>query len=154
MMQYKSLEKEESGNVETDRTGLSREDVFQLAKKWYGTEPEYPWNDRNAVLRHQDNKKWYGVILEVGREKLGIPGSGKVDVLNVKCDPILIGSLLSQKGFYPAYHMNKEKWVSILLNTPGMEDNVKSLLDMSYGLTAAKKPVRVLAEKPQWRGKI
>ena len=43
-MQYKSLEKEESGNVETDRTGLSREDVFQLAKKWYGTEPEYPYN--------------------------------------------------------------------------------------------------------------
>ena len=58
MMQYKSLEKEESGNAEMNRTGLSREDVFQLAKKWYGTEPEYPWNDRNAVLRHQDNKKW------------------------------------------------------------------------------------------------
>lgn len=154
MMQYKSLEKEESGNVETDRTGLSREDVFQLAKKWYGTEPEYPWNDRNAVLRHQDNKKWYGVILEVGREKLGIPGSGKVDVLNVKCDPILIGSLLSQKGFYPAYHMNKEKWVSILLNMPGVEENVKNLLDMSYGLTAAKKPVRASEKKPQWRGKI
>ena len=39
----------------------------------YGTEPEYPWHDWNAVLRHNDNNKWYGVVLEVSADKLGLP---------------------------------------------------------------------------------
>ena len=71
-------------------------------------EPDYPWNDWNAVLRHTDNNKWYGVIIEVDRSKLGMDGTGVVDVLNVKCDPTIIGMLRMQPGFYPAYHMNKE----------------------------------------------
>lgn len=124
---------------EGEKKGFGREDVFSLAKRKYGTEPEYPWKDRNAVLRHKENKKWYGLIIRVSKEKLGIEGNGEVDVLNVKSDPILIGSLLSQKGFYPAYHMNKEKWISILLETPGMEEMTEGLLDMSYGLTQEKQ---------------
>lgn len=122
-----------------EKRGMDREAVFQLAKRKYGTEPEYPWKDRNAVLRHGENQKWYGVVLEVGREKLGIQGDGKVDVLNVKCDPMLIGSLRIKKGFYPAYHMNKEKWISILLEEPETQEMIARLLDLSYGLTQVKK---------------
>ena len=44
--------------------------------------------------------------------KIGLTGEGEVDILNVKCDPILSGSLRMQPGFFPAYHMNKEKWIS------------------------------------------
>ena len=65
-------------------------------------------NDWNVVLRHTDNQKWYGLIIEVGRNKLGLPGDGEVDILNVKSDPMLIGSYRTQEGFFPAYHMNKE----------------------------------------------
>ena len=122
-----------------EKRGMDREAVFQLAKRKYGTEPEYPWKDRNAVLRHRENQKWYGVVLEVGREKLGIQGDGKVDVLNVKCDPMLIGSLRTKKGFYPAYHMNKEKWISILLEEPETQEMIAHLLDLSYGLIQVKK---------------
>ena len=37
----------------------------------YGTEPEYPWHDWNAVLRHNDNNKWYSKKI---REMLLQPG--------------------------------------------------------------------------------
>ena len=37
----------------------------------YGAEPEYPWNDWKAVLRRNDNNKWYGVVLKVSADKLG-----------------------------------------------------------------------------------
>lgn len=60
------------------------------------------------MLRHNDNNKWYGVVLEVFADKLGLPEAGIVDVLNVKSDPLLIGSLRGQDGYFPAYHMNKE----------------------------------------------
>ena len=44
---------------------MTRQELFTWIRQQYGTEPEYPWHDRNAVLRHKDNNKWYGVVLEV-----------------------------------------------------------------------------------------
>lgn len=114
---------------------MERQDVFQFVKQNYGTEPDYPWADWNAVLRHRENRKWYGVILEVGRQKLGLSGSGQVDVLNVKCDPRLVGTLRCQEGFHEAYHMNKEKWISIRLDGSVPESQIKTLLALSYDLT-------------------
>lgn len=51
--------------------------------------------------------------MTVGRDKLGLPGDSMVDVVTVKCDPMLGGSLRMQKGFHPAYEMNKDKWLTI-----------------------------------------
>ena len=113
-------------------------------RQQYGTEPEYPWHDWNAVLRHNDNNKWYGVVLEVSADKLGLPEAGIIDVLNVKSDPLLIGSLRGQDGYFPAYHMNKEKWLSIQLGKPELDDAIKDLLSLSYELTAPKKRNRKL----------
>lgn len=118
---------------------MNRQEVFDWCRQRYGTEPDYPWNDWNAVLRHTDNNKWYGVIIEVDRSKLGMDGTGVVDVLNVKCDPTIIGMLRMQPGFYPAYHMNKEKWVSILLCGPAADDEIKELIEFSYQLTSSRK---------------
>ena len=80
-------------------------------------------------------KKWYAVILEVSVQKLGLAGNQIIDILNVKSDPLLIGSLRSKQGYFPAYHMNKEKWVSIALDGSVPDDEIKNLLDMSYKLT-------------------
>ena len=119
--------------------GVTRQELFTWIHQQYGTEPEYPWHDRNAVLRHNDNNKWYGVVLEVSADKLGLPEAGIVDVLNVKSDPLLIGSLRGQDGYFPAYHMNKEKWLSIQLGKSELDDAIKDLLSLSYELTAPKK---------------
>ena len=91
------------------------------------------------MLRRKDNDKWYGVVLEVSGEKLGFTGDDIVDVLNVKSDPMLIGSLRGQDGYFPAYHMNKEKWISVLLGKAELDDSIKDLLALGYALTAPKK---------------
>ncbi|MCC2127564.1 MmcQ/YjbR family DNA-binding protein [Hominiventricola filiformis] len=57
----------------------------------------------------------------------------------MKSDPLLIGSLRGQDGYFPAYHMNKEKWLSIQLGKPELDDAIKDLLSLSYELTAPKK---------------
>lgn len=49
---------------------MTRKEVFTWCKQQYGTEPEYPWNDWNVVLRHTDNQKWYGLISEIARCEL------------------------------------------------------------------------------------
>lgn len=126
---------------------MDRQTVFEWIKRKYGTDPDYPWKDSNAVLRHRENKKWFALIMEVGRDKLGLPEEGTVDVMNVKCDPMLIGSLRTQPGFLPAYHMNKDQWISILLDGTAPEEEIKSLIAMSYELTNPKKKAAKMKRK-------
>lgn len=118
---------------------MTRQEVFDYVKKKYKTEPDYPWFDDNAVLRHADNRKWYGLVMAVSRDKLGLSGDGTVEVLNVKCDPMLAGELRQKDGFHPAYHMNKDKWLTVRLDGSASDDEIRSLIDLSYELTAAKK---------------
>jgi len=120
---------------------ISRTEIFQYANKKYGTKPDYPWMKLPgyAVLRHSDNTKWYGLIANVSRKKLQLDGDEIVAILNVKCDPILIGSLRMQDGILPAYHMNRLNWISILLDGSVDIDMIYSLLDMSFELTLKSK---------------
>ena len=53
----------------------------------------------------------------------------------MKCDPILAGSLRAQEGFHPAYHMNKEKWLTIRLDGSVPDVEIEKLIDLSYELT-------------------
>lgn len=112
-----------------------RQDVLALAAEQYGIEPEYAWAayPEYAVLRHP-NGKWYGLIMDVPREKLGLAGQACVDILNVKCDPDMIGSFRQREGFLPAYHMNRTHWLTILLDGTVDKETIFSLLDMSYAL--------------------
>lgn len=118
---------------------MNRQEIFQWVKEQYGTEPDYPWQDANAVLRHKKNRKWYGLIMRVGRDKLGLSGTGETEVLNLKCDPELIGFLRTRPGFLPAYHMNKSQWISVLLDDSVSGEEIRNLIRMSYGLTEPKK---------------
>ena len=95
-----------------------RNDKLKFAMKQYETEPDYPWIGlpNYAVLRHSDNRKWYGIIMDVPGVKLGLPRQEAVDILDVKCDPILDGSLQSDKGILPAYHMHRGNWITVLLD--------------------------------------
>lgn len=116
-----------------------RVQVFRYAAEQYGTLPEYPWArlPDHAVLRRQNNRKWFALLMPVGRDKLGLPGDGMVDVLNVKCDPLLTGALRREPGILPAYHMNKDKWISVLLDGTVPQEEIFRLIDLSYQLTGA-----------------
>lgn len=110
-----------------------------IAEK-YGVTPEYPWlsSPMHGVFRHESNRKWFAIIMRVSGTKLGLESDENIDVMNVKCDNILIGSLLGQSGFFSAYHMNKSHWISIALDGSAEEETVKWLVDMSFSATAEK----------------
>lgn len=106
----------------------------------YGATPEHPWADEPgyAVFRHESNRKWFALIMTVARCRLGLPGEGDIAVVNLKGDPRLIGSVRERPGFFPAYHMNKEHWLTAALDGSAPEDEIKALLAMSYDLSAPK----------------
>ncbi|MDD4689468.1 MAG: MmcQ/YjbR family DNA-binding protein [Eubacteriales bacterium] len=117
---------------------MDKDTLFNWIRETYGVEPDYPWFDDNAVVRHRSNKKWFGLVMTIPSSKVGLPTNENIDVLNIKLEPILISSLHHQKGFYPAYHMNKTSWITIDINSVA-EYEIKMLLDMSYELTRKVK---------------
>ena len=76
--------------------------------------------------------------MRVPYQTLGQNREGIADILNIKCDPFLIGSLRGRLGFLPAYHMNKDKWLTILLDGSADSETITSLLALSYDLTKPK----------------
>lgn len=120
---------------------MDRKSIFAWVKQSYGTDPEYLWQDTpwNAVLRNHESNKWYAIVMKVEESKLGISGNQMIDILDIKCDPNLIGALRQRPGFFPGYHMNKNSWITILLDGTVPEEEIKNLLDLSYQLTQPKK---------------
>lgn len=116
---------------------ITRESIFGYVKSKYSTKPENIFSEfpRYCVLRHRHNDKWYGLIMNVPKDKLGIQESGEIDIMDVKIEPELLGSLLKKEGFHRAYHMNKENWITIDLSSNVTAKEVEEMIDNSYKLT-------------------
>ena len=119
---------------------MTRQELTEYIFDEYSTEPDYPFpmDDVTCVFRHIDNRKWFGIAMVVPYRTIGISRDENVDILNVKCDPIMMGALRGKPGFCPAYHMNKDKWITILLDGSADKTDITALLVMSYAMTAAK----------------
>ena len=122
-----------------DQTPATREAILRYARESCGTEPDCPFSGdtETLVLRHADNGKWFALLMRVKNASLGLPGEGATDVMNVKTDPALGVSLRAQRGILPAYHMNREHWVSVLLDGSVPMGLAGVLVEMSFAATIA-----------------
>ena len=111
--------------------------IFEFAEKKFGSKPEYLWKKypNDAILRNINNKKWYAVIMDVSPTKLGLHGEKHIKIINLKCNTMIIGSLRERKGFFPAYHMNKEHWISVAVDDESISDSeILDLVTFSYNV--------------------
>ena len=118
---------------------MTREELLCHTAERYSTEPEFPWGDDNCILRHESNRKWFAAVLRVPYGRLGLSGDGMADVVNTKCPPQLMGAYLRCPGILPAYHMNKEHWLSALLDGSAEDEVIRELLEISYDVTNVRK---------------
>ena len=105
----------------------------------YQDEPEFLWERTPGcgVYRNKENQKWYAIIMDVERSKLD-QGEEKVEIINVKLEEEYIQSLLQNEGYYPAYHMNKKKWISIILDDTIEDDKIVEYIKDSHAFTITK----------------
>ncbi len=122
---------------------MTKQDFFDYCLNTYGTSPDYPFGDLNgaAVFRHGEAGKWYGIVMRVSKAKLGLSSNEPCDIVNLKLPIELFGSFSKKDGVYPAYHMNKVHWISVLLSDAN-DETVKLLTDASYSATAPKIKIR------------
>ena len=119
---------------------MTKQEFFELCMGLYLTSPDYPFDDdfETAVFRHADNRKWYAIVMRVSRRKFGFDSDEVVDVVNFKLTTEMFGSFGASDGVYPAYHMNKLHWISVLL-PDAPNDVVEFLVNVSFEVTKTKK---------------
>ena len=119
---------------------MTTQEFLEHCLTTYGTTPDYPFDEdfETAVLRHADNKKWYAIAMRVSRRKFGFDGDETIDVVNLKLPTEMFGSFGAADGVYPAYHMNKLHWISVLL-PDAPDDVVQFLANVSFEATKSHK---------------
>ena len=112
--------------------------IMDQVQEKYGDQLEYLWEKSpdTAVLRHEDSQKWYAVLMRISWDRLDKGREGLVEAVNLKHD--CVADLLSQKGIYPAFHMNKRYWISLALDDSLSDNEVLDLLEISWNLTLKK----------------
>ncbi len=119
-----------------------RENIINFALSLEGAMADKPFPEDfdTTVLRHADTGKWFGIIMHISGNKVGLSPDIKVDVMNIKCKPEdTFTAREISSGILPAYHMNKKHWISILLNGTVEKELTEALLENSYELTKKKR---------------
>lgn len=111
--------------------------VIEYIKRTYDDEPEYLWKKfpNNAIFRRKDTKTWYAALLTVKEKKIGLLGEENLEILDLRIEPERLSSLLDYHNYFPAYHMNKKNWFTVLLNGTVKNEEIYSYIDNSYRLT-------------------
>ena len=118
---------------------MTKEEFLHYCTETYGTVPDLPFEDDfvTTAVRHTDTRKWYGLVMHLSRRKFGFDSDEMIDVVNMKLPVEMFGSFGKESGVYPAYHMNKLHWVSVLLSD-APDDIVRFLIGVSFESTKTK----------------
>lgn len=126
---------------------MTKQQFLEYCLNTYGTTADYPFDEdfETAVLRHADNRKWYALVMRVSRRKFSFDSDEVIDVVNLKLPTEMFGSFGAADGVYPAYHMNKLHWISVLL-PDAPDDVVQFLVNVSFEATKTTKKKRKTLE--------
>lgn len=109
---------------------------------WASEDGKAPEDEDYAVFRCP-NKKWFALIMKISFRQLGftegVAAEEKVWVVNLKADPKMIPTIINKKSIFPAYHMNKKYWITILLTAVTDFTHLCELTEESFNLVASKK---------------
>ena len=112
--------------------------IMTRVQEKYENQLEYLWEKSpdTAILRHENNQKWYAVLMKISWDKLEKGREGLVEAVNLKHDQV--SDLLVKKRIYPAFHMNKRYWISVPLDDTLSDEQVLELFERSWFLTSKK----------------
>ena len=115
-----------------------RDAVMEFALSLANAVADQPFEEdfETTVFRHGEGGKWFGLLMNLPKRRVGIESDGMVDVLNLKIDPEESYAVREMfEGIFPAYHMNKRHWISVILDGSVPMDFCEILIEKSYGLT-------------------
>lgn len=120
---------------------MTRDESISYIENEYLCTSDYPFEKYPSfmVMRCKDNEKWFAGLFDVSAKQLGLDGEYRINLINLKCNPDLIPTLVHENHIYRAYHMNKQHWISIDYERYEDTEKLYMLIDMSYQLVCKKK---------------
>lgn len=114
----------------------ARSQAIEYMRQKFGTEPEFPWEDdpKSCTFKTAVSCKWYALIMTIPCKSLGLLGEDTVDVINLKLPPEQVAALHDGRQYFPAYHMNKKYWLTVVLNANTDFETLKKLIVTSHDL--------------------
>ena len=112
--------------------------LIDFVRTTFGDELEFLWEKfpDAAVWRRKDTGKWYGALLKVSKRKLGLDSDETAEIIDLKALPEKISLLVDGKKFFPAYHMNKKHWYTVILDGSVSADDICAGIRDSYERSA------------------
>lgn len=143
-MFWRRGQKRESAREGTGKSAMTLQELHEFLVSQYGAESDHPIKEEHSitVFMRPDNKKWFAATKNIGCKSLGIDRAGRIDILNVKLDPRMVAKLRVREGFMPAWYMNQNSWVTILLDGSVTNEEIRSYLDMAYANAGDKRGKR------------
>ena len=120
-----------------DESGKISSEVIDYCNNKYGENNVNPFKKHPDILAFVNEKnKWYALLSDVEYNKLNknTDITTKVKILNVKYPADRILEIIDNKNIFPAYHMNKKHWISIVIDKNIKLETIKELIDISYSL--------------------
>ena len=120
-----------------DESGKISSEIIDYCNNKYGGNHVNPFKKHPDILAFVNEKnKWYALFSDVDYSKLikNTDITTKVKILNVKYPTDKILEIIDNKNIFPAYHMNKKHWISIVLDKNIKMETIKELIDISYSL--------------------
>ena len=112
-----------------------KDDYISWIKTQFGAEPDFPWPDTpDYCVSRCPNKKWFALIMKIKYRQLGLTGDEAVWVVNMKASQDAIPTLIDRKSIFPAWHMNKKHWITVLLTAATDFEKLCELTQKSYEL--------------------
>ena len=106
----------------------------------FSDKPEFLWEKypNFAVFRRKDNRKWYAVIMNVPKNKLGLEGAEEIEILNLRVEPEELDKIFDGEKYFRGWHMNKKSWLTLRLDETLTFEEISARLEKSYILAAKK----------------
>lgn len=117
-----------------------KDDYISWIKNQFGAEPDFPWPDTpDYCVFRCPNEKWFALVMRIKYKQLGLTGDENVWVVNIKADQTEIPNLIDHKSIFPAWHMNKKHWITVLLTAVTDFEKLCELTLKSYELVSKSK---------------
>ena len=114
--------------------------IIKYIKEKYQADLEFLWANLPdaAIWRYAPNQKWYGLLMVITGDKLGLDSTQKYEVLNLRYAKDQVAEVIDYEHIFPAYHMNKRSWLTIKLDGTLELATILKLVDNSYNLVVNK----------------
>ena len=115
-------------------------ELNELILTRYEAESDHSFEEDRSVtvFKRPDNKKWFAATKNVGCRSVGVDRGGRIDIVNLRLSPRDIAALRTHEGFRPAWRMNQNAWITILLDGSVTDEEILRCLDTSFALAGTK----------------